>query len=189
MALVRFATISKFLGHRFGDDGSVWTELRSGPAGRSSKLTGVWKKRKPSKTNGYLYVCMMESGRQVNYWVHRLVLEAFVSPCPEKMECRHLDGDRLNNCLSNLKWGTKEENMMDRKMHGKNMNGPIGEKHGHAKLTNFDVLDILEAQKNGITQRSIARKYGIDQSTVSGIVRGKRWSRAIAQMKGKVCHS
>lgn len=37
--------------------------------------------------------------------VGRLVLEAFVGPCPEGMVCRRLDGDTYNDTLSNLYWG------------------------------------------------------------------------------------
>lgn len=51
--------------------------------------------------------------------VHRIVLEAFVGPRPKKMVCRHLDGNSLNNNLSNLKWGTPKENAQDMVKHGR----------------------------------------------------------------------
>jgi hypothetical protein len=66
---------------------------------------------------GYLYVNIRGSKA-----VHRLVLEAFVGPCPEGMECRHLDGTRTNNHLSNLRWGTSSENNQDILDHGTNHN-------------------------------------------------------------------
>jgi hypothetical protein len=50
--------------------------------------------------------------------LHRLVLLAFVGPCPEGKECRHLDGNRQNNRLTNLCWGTRSENAQDRVRHG-----------------------------------------------------------------------
>lgn len=50
--------------------------------------------------------------------IHRLVLEMFIGPCPDGMECRHLDGNPLNNRLDNLRWGTHLENMEDRRRHG-----------------------------------------------------------------------
>lgn len=62
-------------------------------------------------------------GHRRLYKVHRLVLEAFVGSCPEGQESRHLDGDRLNNHLENLAWGTRSENAMDRSRHGTN---PMG---------------------------------------------------------------
>lgn len=55
--------------------------------------------------------------------VHQVVLEAFVSPRPEGMVCRHLDGNSLNNNLFNLKWGTPTENMQDMVKHGRSRKG------------------------------------------------------------------
>ena len=48
--------------------------------------------------------------------VHRLVLLAFVGP--SELGVRHLDGDKLNNKLSNLAYGTQRENVHDSMRHG-----------------------------------------------------------------------
>lgn len=56
-------------------------------------------------------------GRRNIYYVHRLVLITFVGPCPDGMECRHLDGNPSNNRVDNLRWGTKIENSNDRWYH------------------------------------------------------------------------
>lgn len=50
--------------------------------------------------------------------VHRIVLEAFVGPCPEGMGALHWDDDKDNNHLSNLRWGTPTENQYDRVRNG-----------------------------------------------------------------------
>ncbi len=57
--------------------------------------------------------------------VHRLVLSAFVGPCPDGMECCHDDGDPTNNAVSNLYWGTRSQNMRDRFRHGWVGAGPL----------------------------------------------------------------
>lgn len=55
------------------------------------------------------------------YQVHRLVMLAFVAPCPEGMQVRHLDGDPANNRLTNLAFGTAAQNARDRdEVHGRN---------------------------------------------------------------------
>lgn len=51
-------------------------------------------------------------------YIHRLVLEAFIGPCPEGMEGCHNDGDASNNHLENLRWDTHSANMYDRVKHG-----------------------------------------------------------------------
>lgn len=51
-------------------------------------------------------------------FVHRLVLTAFVGPCPDGMEGCHNDGDRTNNSVENLRWDTRAGNMQDAIAHG-----------------------------------------------------------------------
>ena len=50
--------------------------------------------------------------------VHRLVIESFTGPCPEGMECCHVNGDRLDNRACNLRWDTRTENNRDLLRHG-----------------------------------------------------------------------
>lgn len=66
---------------------------------------------------GYASV-QLNSPEGVARWkVHALVLTAFVCPRPEGMVTRHLDGERTNNHLSNLAWGTYSENEADKARH------------------------------------------------------------------------
>jgi hypothetical protein len=72
--------------------------------------------------SGYAYVVLSRNGNSRHCYVHTLVLEAFDRPCPEGMECRHEDGDRVNARLSNLSWGTGSENNLDQVRHGTHNN-------------------------------------------------------------------
>lgn len=45
-----------------------------------------------------------------SYKVHRLVMLAFVGPCPEGCNVNHKDGDKRNNSLSNLEYVSYSEN-------------------------------------------------------------------------------
>ena len=51
-------------------------------------------------------------------FVHVLVLEAFVGPRPEGMQCCHNNGIADDNKLKNLRWDTPRNNVRDRKLHG-----------------------------------------------------------------------
>lgn len=67
--------------------------------------------------------------------IHRLVLEAFVGPCPPGMEACHNDGDPANNSLGNLRWDTHLANMHDKVRHGYGINQHASKtscKRGHA---------------------------------------------------------
>lgn len=63
--------------------------------------------------DGYLRLGLWREGKTVTRYVHRLVLTTFVGPCPDGMEGCHNDGDKLNNCSSNLRWDTHQANMDD----------------------------------------------------------------------------
>ena len=48
-----------------------------------------------------------------------------------------------------------------------------GEKHGRAKLTNEQVLEIR--RRSNETQRSLAREFGVAQTTIKDIIHRKTW--------------
>lgn len=78
-----------------------------------------------SPATGYRTVTLADAagGRKLYYaLVHRLVLEAFVGPCPDGMECCHKDLDRSNEALSNLRWDTRSANTLDAVNHKTNAN-------------------------------------------------------------------
>lgn len=78
-----------------------------------------------SPQTGYKTATLTDAagGRKLYYaLVHRLVLEAFVGPCPPGMECCHKDLDRSNEALSNLRWDTRSANTLDAVQHRTNHN-------------------------------------------------------------------
>lgn len=108
-----------------------------------------------------------------DYAVHRLVLLAFVGPCPEGMECCHGDDDPTNNQLANLRWDTRQANRDDMVRNGRSGRG---ERAAHSVLTEADVLAIRRRCAAGTAQKALAAEYGVDPSAVSLIVRRKRWT-------------
>jgi len=100
--------------------------------------------------------------------IHRLVLEAFVGPCPEEMECRHLNGIKTDNMVSNLCWGTPLENGEDRIRHGTTT-------RKGAKLTPNLVPHIRQLLREGRTQKDIGSIYGVRQAAISDIALGLTW--------------
>ena len=61
-------------------------------------------------TSGYHQIMM---GRKtVPQYVHRLVAIAFINNPENKCEVDHIDGNKINNTLNNLRWVTKSENRM-----------------------------------------------------------------------------
>ena len=65
-------------------------------------------------------------GKHLRDYVHRLVAENFIGPCPEDgMIVNHKDGDPFNNHVSNLEWATVSEN----------------NKHYHRELKHLDRVE------------------------------------------------
>ena len=86
------------------------------------KIKGAYTSRKkgrvlrPGASNfGHLSVVL---GRRNTRMVHELVLAAFVGPRPANRECCHNNGVPTDNRLTNLRWGTRRENISDSVRHG-----------------------------------------------------------------------
>jgi hypothetical protein len=67
---------------------------------------------------GYRAVNLRRGGRSRKYFVHQLILTAFIGPKPEGQECNHKDGDKANNRLGNLEWVTPKGNTEHAAMAG-----------------------------------------------------------------------
>jgi protein gp37 len=102
--------------------------------------------------------------------VHRLVLTAFARPARHGEQACHRNGDPADNRLSNLHWGTQEDNWQDRVTHG---NG-----RSYQKLTEDQVSEIRAIHASGRSAYSIAKDYGVSDTQIRNIVTGKQWANA-----------
>lgn len=60
------------------------------------------------KDKGYCRVSLNNGNGKISKRVHRLVAEAFIPNPENKLEVNHKDGNKLNNCVSNLEWCTNK---------------------------------------------------------------------------------
>jgi hypothetical protein len=116
---------------------------------------------------------MHDDGERRTRYLHRMVLEAFVGPAPDGMEARHLNGDRFDNRLENLAWGTRKENHADKKRHGTSARG---ERNPQAKLTREDVEEMRSLYAaGGWTFKRLASRFDVTTMTAHRAVRGETW--------------
>jgi len=136
---------------------------------------GTPRKRKVSLySKRYPSISLSKNKKKESDSVHRLVLKAFVGDPPKGHECRHLDGNQMNNRLSNLEWGTPKRNQADRIKHGTSNRG---ERNHFAKLTVADVRKIKQLYpSSGMSQAEVSKMFGINRATVSYIYHGKTWT-------------
>ncbi len=67
---------------------------------------------KHNKTsNGYVTVTLIEKKKKKIIFVHRLICETFIGPCPQGHVTNHKNGNKENNKVSNLEWVTHYENI------------------------------------------------------------------------------
>lgn len=60
---------------------------------------------KPSDNgNGYLFVVLSKDNKRKQYYVHRLVAEAYLPNIENLPQINHKDENKTNNCLQNLEW-------------------------------------------------------------------------------------
>lgn len=159
---------------------SNWGNVRSLDRWIKNRDSDLFRKGRPMKSHsikgGYKLIMLQNMGKK-SFLVHKLVLEAFVGPCPDGMECRHFpDRNPANNRLENLSWGTHLENMGDQDIHGSRC---VGSARYCAKLTESDIPVIRQklADGEGVfgTVARIAREYNVHYTIIHGIKTGKGW--------------
>lgn len=124
--------------------------------------------------DGYPSLRLVNGRRGLSCKIHRLVLEAFDRPRPERGEANHKNGNKQDNRIENLEWTTRSYNCW----HNYNKLGRerfTGEKNGRAILTWDIVRAIRKRREEGATQPQIAKEFGVYQSMISRILRKETW--------------
>lgn len=127
-------------------------------------------KKQTLNRNGRPNVTLHKNGIPQTFFVSKLVLEAFVGPCPPGLECRHFpDPDPTNNNLKNLSWETRQQNEADKIIHG---TSPQGEKHGRSILTKDKVLAIRADPRSA---KILGTLYNVNRGHIYKIKTRKKW--------------
>jgi hypothetical protein len=116
--------------------------------------------------------------------VHQLVLQVFVGKCPAGCEVRRIDGNPANNMLTNLRYGTHAQNMLDRNKHG---TGVRGERSSTHKLEAADVSKLRRMYGTGkYTLTQLSAKFGLSISGTRAAARGINWKHLVKPVVKKI---
>ena len=113
----------------------------------------------------YYLVNLWKDGSRKSFKVHKLVAENFLEPVPGKPFVLH--GRRGSRCneVTNLRYGTQRENMLD--------------KHLDKTFPNAIPDEIVRKIRQEYAGRGdgarLSKKYALGESTVSRIIRGVRY--------------
>lgn len=131
------------------------------------------------KTLGYVLVAAKSKTlyrKQDQLYVHRLVAEAFLGPCPEKHEVNHINGRRDDNRVTNLEYVTRLGNIRHAQGMGTFINPPrrTCDKHHMARLTNEQALEVRALAATHTTWE-LCEKFGVGQGSVNRLLRGETY--------------
>jgi hypothetical protein len=157
--------IENTLGYFINEKGEVFSTHRGGHPGFPPR------RLKPClEPHGYLTI-RLNGGRKA--YVHRLVLETFVGPCPPGFEACHNNGVRADCRLSNLRWDSRSGNQRDRERHGTRSQGG---RWSRAKVTPEQVREIRRRYKPWqVTAVALAREYGLAVVSMRSLLEGRTW--------------
>ena len=125
-------------------------------------------------SGGYHRITLSKENKAYCFLIHRLVLEAFVGPCPPGYEANHKDGIKLGNEPGNLEWTTRSKNMLHAYHLGlKTQKGLMNPK---VRLKEKDVIEIREMAKQGIKKAVISKVFKITSGHLSLIIQHKLWN-------------
>lgn len=164
---------------RYAESG-IWYDYEASNDGRVrtvSNKSGVRVIRgelKPSLAGaGYPLVHL---GRHKGQYVHRLVMRAFVGPCPKGQEVNHKDGIKTNNRLDNLEYVTPSENRQHAFATG--LQPPVnvrGVKNPRAIITEHDVKIMRILHELGVQPKKLAEMFDVKPSLTFDVVHRRCW--------------
>lgn len=130
---------------------------------RRIKGTNIYLECKKSNMNGYEVVGIDGKTKTV----HRLVAEAFITNYDNKPCIDHVDGNRANNNVKNLRWCTQKENC----------NYAIAKKNYSRAKTKYSIQllqEVLASIKNNCKWDKISVEYQVDKHTLQMAVNYRR---------------
>lgn len=115
--------------------------------------------------------------------IHRLVAENFIKKQHEDQTVvAHLDFDKLNNQVLNLKWMTPEENSKHQQLSPKVIENKQKRKQsgfhtaGYRKLTLTKVMFLKKLLNEGVPVRNLAKQFKVTETQIIRIKKQENWA-------------
>lgn len=126
-----------------------------------------------SMANGYLKVAPTVDSKNRHCYIHDLVALVFIGAKPIGSSVNHIDGNKQNNCASNLEYVSHAQNMAHAARIGLMARG---ENHRGSKMTEARVRLLRQQRAQGMSFSKLAREHGLAIGTTYQIAVGKLWS-------------
>ena len=90
---------------------------------KNVKTNGIFK---PCVKNGYYFIILFKNKKRYNKYIHRLVANAFLTNKEGRSHVDHIDNNKLNNNIDNLRFATVQENNRNKQVGKSNTSGYKG---------------------------------------------------------------
>jgi hypothetical protein len=139
--------------------------------GRVRKNTGRILTASATRWGYFVVGLKVKTDKSRVFRIHRLVALAFI-PNPEmKATVNHIDGNKLNNCVTNLEWATQRENVQHAQVLGLRYNSRnIPRPYYRKSIEQFDKSGNLVAVHESIA--AAAASVGTARANISQAARG-----------------
>lgn len=152
-------------------EGDFWSTVKTG------REKDCWPFLGRKNNNGY--GATKYCGKR--WGAHRLAFFLKYNETP-KVVCHSCD-NRICCNPNHLFGGTNQDNATDAKNKGRHAHG---ETHGHSKITIKQVREIREKYSpRVVSQRMLAKEYGVSQCTIFSILDKKTWAHVITDTQTK----
>jgi hypothetical protein len=125
-------------------------------------------------SDGYGLIILYYEGTAKTKKVHRLVAQAFIPNPLNLPEVNHKNGVKTDNRVENLEWVTKKQNNEHAIRMG--LITPKGSQNYNAKLNDESVTKIKKLISDGVSNKEIAKIFGMSNQMISNIKLGYNWS-------------
>lgn len=142
--------------------------------GNVKTINGKLKKVVYDSKNDYGYVELWKNNKGKKFRIHRLVAETFIPNTLGKEQVNHIDGDKKNNCVSNLEWVTPKENIRHA-IENDLSSIKYGSKNLSSKLKEEDVKYIRENARINKSVKELSEIYNVSTTTIYNIINYKKW--------------